>query len=444
MTLSTTKTASPRKRAIGLTILAASVVVVLTTPGSQINHAAVEKSLQRFNEYVATDSAKSGKEGHFTYGNIEIKGLFFTQYALVRDVALQIKKQSLLESVDWALTTPQMTVAPDSVIAHRLYYTFAEPITVKKNGEAVATITFPDPLKYGQMDIYHGKTTFLLQTFLLPPSITVTPIATPNVAAGPAVVITYDKNPTMHTSSATDHPERKAEYEFKNIAFTSGTEKPLTADSFHSTLKEKPNAQGVVEGQFTMDVKALKTDATEKACDIATDITYTGDQPLLKLAGFVSGSLETAVAIKNAGIDCADFKVTTTGTLARSPEDPLPSGNISIKLDQVNKLLESRLLTDQGKQLLAQLLVKVTGQTIESITNVDLPLKREKNGTFYIGDVTFEELAASMLTSMFNQAPAPRTPAMPQPEPTQDEALPDPQTQLLETTTDATPTLTKE
>ena len=422
------KTSTPRMRAIGITVTAASLVFVITSGPRPLSVASVDASLKRFGDYVATDTAKSGKEGTFTYGAIEIKG-FWERFALVHDVNLQIKKQSLLESVAWSLSTPTMSVTADPLSSSRLYYVFNDAIEVKKNGNAAATITFSDPLKYGQMEIHHENTSTMVQNFKLPASITITPAQ----SDGGNVVITYDKNPKVEIRSSLEKPDHHALYEFHNVAVTTGNDKPLNIGAFKSELTEKTENNDI-QGHYELNITALKVDTLPKPCDITADISYIGDQPLLKLAGMVSGSKDSSINVKQSALDCADFKITSEGTLGRSPEDPLPNGQINIKIEQVKQLLASNILSDQSRALLSQILIKVTGQPVDSLTNVEIPLKREKNGTFYIGDVTFEEIAAGMVANMFSsQGAAPQQLPVPEtPVDHQDETIPDPQSTLLD------------
>jgi len=417
MNFSSRRPASPRTRALGVATIFACIAVVYLSGNDPLTKEQVEESLKHFGDYVATDAAKSGKEGHFTYGAIDIRGFLFNHYAAVKELRLEIKKQSILESVSWAIATPLMTVNRDPLSSRRLYYTFAEPLTIRKNGESAATITFSEPMQYGQLLANPNNTPSLIQNIKLPGSITITPTS---AGATGDVLITYDANPTLKITSAQDTAERHAHYELHNIAVTSEKEKPLTAAGFKSELDETPGANGIIDGHYTLVIDDLKTDVTAQPCSAATDITYTGDQPLLKLAGFVAGSAQTTVAIKKLTLDCGEFGLSGEGNLARSPEDPLPSGQMMIKITEVNKLLASQLLNDQTRAILTQVLVKVTGQPIDSLVNVDLPLKREKNGTFYIGDVTFEEIATSIVSNMFIPAPD-ATQSEPSPEASPDE-----------------------
>ncbi|MBY0407666.1 MAG: hypothetical protein K2Q01_08230 [Rickettsiales bacterium] len=391
------KPASPRMRIIGVATIAASIAVILTVGREPVTPEYVEESLKRFSDYVATDAAASGKQGSFTHGPVEMQGWAYGRHARVPDVTLEIKKQTLLDVVSWSLSTPEMTVEPDQVMAHRLYYVFEQPISINKNGSTVATISFPEPLKYGQLEMPRGDSRVLVQNFKLPSRISILPSATPNEQ----VVLAYAKNPVVEITSGLDKPSRHAEYQFKDITVTSGEEKPLAMTALNSELTEKPDDKGEITGHYLLAIDDMQTAATAKPCDINADITYEGAQPIMKLAGLVASTGKNAVNLQALSLDCADYKMALTGTLARIGEDPLPSGNVTLRLEQVANLLKSDLLAAQTKELLAQALVKITGQPVDALTNVDIPMKREQGGTFYIGDVTFEELAASLFANMF-------------------------------------------
>lgn len=434
MTFSTRKPASPLLRGIGIVALIGSLAMIFSTGSNPVSPETVEASLKRFGDYVATDAAKSGKEGRFSYGEIEARGFLMNRFAMVHDVTLEIKKQTLLESVSWSLFTPQMAVVPDAIMAHRLYYVFGEPVTVRKNGQSAATIAFSEPLKYGQSESHGKKATFLNQVFKLPPSITITPAAPEGAGS---VVIAYDKNPTVEITSAPEIGLRKSKYDFRHINVTAGTQKPLSIGAYTTELNEKKDEKGVVQGQYTMAMTDLQTEATPKPCNVNIDIAYVGDQPLLKLVGYVSSTPDTSATVKTLALDCADFKITAEGTLGRAPEDPLPSGQLNVKLQNVKELMASQLLGQQGREMLSQVLVKITGQPVDTLTNAEIPLKRDKNGTFYIGDVTFEQLAASLFSNMIGTSPLmPGKTTEPVPtaaEKPVDPQLPDPETHLLDT-----------
>lgn len=428
------KNQNTRLRVVGIAVVVGSIAFVLFSGQGTISQKAVEDSLKRFNDYVAVDSAKSGKEGSFTYGQIEMKGFLLNRYALVHDISLEIKKQSLLESVAWSLSSPEMNVVSDPMSSRRLYYVFEKPIEIKKNGNAEATVTFSEPLQYGQLESRRNNNRYLVQSFKLPSSITITP-----TQGKGNVVVTYDANPTVEMRSSLEKPGRHAKYEFHNIAVTSAEEKPLSVGALKSELNEKTDNDNVVQGSYTLNVNAFQTPSITKPCDVNADIAYTGDQPLLKLMGYISSSAESAVNVKQSGLFCPDFKVTATGQLTRSPEDPLPSGQLTLKIDEVKQFLASPILSDQVKSVIGQVLVKVTGQPLDSLNNIELPLKREKNGTFYIGDVTFEEIATSLLSNMFGLPlpvlPAPQAVPVPEtPADQQEKALPDPETTPLDST----------
>jgi hypothetical protein len=318
-----------------------------------------------------------------------------------------------------------MAVVPDPMMARRLYYVFGDVLTLKKNDATVATVTFSEPLKYGQLEIRKNETRSMVQTFKLPGNIAVTPMGA-NGTPGEKVVIAYDANPTVQITSSLEKPLRDAVYEFHNLTVTAANEKPLHMGYLHSELHEKPTDSGAVEGHYTLAVTALKTDATAKPCDLSTDMAYTGEQPLLKIAGLVADTIDTSLNIKELTMDCADFKLSAEGGLTRSPQDPLPYGLLHVKIEQVKQLLASPLLGEQGRSLLSQVLVKVTSQPVEALANVDIPIKREKNSTLYIGDVTFEALAASLFSNMldFKGTAVPQALPGASPEPKQAPAAP--------------------
>lgn len=422
-----------RARTVGVATLAASLAIVLTTWDDPISKENVEAYLSRFADHTAAYAAKSGKEGKFSYGELEMRGILFSGYAVVKDAKLEIKRPSLIAPVTWAFATPEFQVLRDHLNARRIYYTFNSPVSYFRNGEHKANITFSEPLKYGHMQKRRGSGDAMFQSYVLPASITIAP---PGGTEEQAVVITYDPDSTIETMSMLDHSERKVHYAFRNLVVRDNSEKPFSIESLASDLSEAADDDGVLKGTYVMNMVGMRLAGEEKACDAQVDVAYTGDEPWFRLTGFAPSLPGLSMEIKDAALECPEFSVNLDGTMTREGDDQLPSGQLKLKLVNVKELLSSGLLDEGARKILSQVLVKVTGQPVEDLTQVEVPLKRERGGTFYIGDLTFEELATSLLSDMLNfnalVPPANAQPMPPLEEKPAEPALPDPEATLLE------------
>ncbi|NBO17931.1 MAG: DUF2125 domain-containing protein [Proteobacteria bacterium] len=418
-----------------LTVLGSTVIIMLTGKGP-VTEKVVQRHLDEFSEHVANFAAKSGKEGVFKHGEFTMGGYTFNRHAVIDGVSLAITRPSLTNPVSWELSTPKVFVVADQLYARRLYYVLNAPITVKRNGEQYANITFADPLRYGHLE----TATSLKQTFRLPTSITVMPSKMMDEEdAETGITITYDPGARIEIESAMDHSKRDAHYELNNIVVATPDEEPLSVAALNSDLHESVSGENVTKGTYQLNMLSVKTPGMDKPCDMKVDMAYTGDQPLQRLTGMAPSLPGAAVNIKALGMDCGSFKITTDGTLSRQDQDPLPSGEVKLAITNAQALLASGMLDESAKTMLGQALMKITGKPLDAITDVSVPLKREKGGTFYIGDVTFEEMAATLFSSMFDlNKMVPPTTAQPMPLPPEatgeqapEPQLPDPEATLL-------------
>lgn len=416
-----------------LTVLGCVVIIILTGKGP-VNEKSVQEHLERFTDYVAASAAKSGKQGVFRHGEFTMGGISFNRHAVIDGASITVTRPSLTNPVTWEFSTPRVVAVADQLYARRMYYVFNAPISVKRNGEEYANISFADPLRYGHLETANS----LKQTFRLPSAITIMPSHRME-QDDTGITITYDEGARIEIESALDSSKRDSSYQLNNIVIGSDGEQPITIASISSELHESTAAANVLKGTYQLDMLALKLPEMQNSCNMNIDMDYTGDQPLQRLTGMAPGLPGSNVQVKRLGMDCGAFKLASEGTLTRQEQDPLPSGELKVTVTNVQGLLGSGLLGEQTKAMVGQALMKITGQPLENLTDVTVPFKREVNGTFYIGDVTFEELAASLFTSMFDLnklVPPANAQPMPLPPETTGEAapdaqLPDPEATLL-------------
>jgi hypothetical protein len=420
----------PMSAALGVAILAASILVILFTGAPGMTQIDIEQHLKQFSTDIGSEAAGSGREAKFNWGNITIEGWGYNKHGMVDDVSFELAEKSLLDTTRWTLSTAKMHVYPDPSMLRRLIFVFSEPVNVIENGQLKSIMTFSSPLKYVYYDGLLHKVHVIEHAVHLPEQITLTPAKTIDAASKDVpgnVMITYDKDPVWKFKSMPDSGERESEYLFRNMKIASQDGTQATIASISGGFKEKPGDDKRPLGNYKLaviDLALRDSDKSTKSYSLSADINYTGNLPDMKQGRLVAATGDTELTLNQVQLTTDDFKVKASGTISMVNEDPLPSGKLDIDIDNVQKLVASELIPASSRRVVASALQKITGQPFESLTNVTIPLKREKNGLLYVGTVTFEELAAATFSDMLKNAPA--SEAAPMPAPSPETAVPEP------------------
>ena len=226
------------------------------------------------------------------------------------------------------------------------------------------------------------------------------------------MVLSYDANPTVSLKILPDSGERQTSYEFSNISAAYDDHKTAAAKHFLSRITEKLSADNHPEGKYVLQVDGFtyKTDKqSSKEYTLAADIDYKGQQPSLSLAS----SGQTEMTLNTFSLTSSDFSATADGKIASTADDPLPSGTVNLKLTNIPNIIANEFVPDFARQSLSEAFEKATGQPADELKNATVALTREKGGVFYVGNATFDELAAGMLASMFGMQPPPSDPMAP-------------------------------
>lgn len=411
MTSDQPKRPSLRNNILGISLIALLLAGILSAGPKNITPENVSVSLNRFSDFVSAEAANSGKDAKFSYGNMSISGWGSEKYAVVSDIRLDVKKQSIAESTTLTLTTPKIQVTQDAVALGRLNFVFTDPVTIATDGKPVATVTFSEPLKYAHTE-GRDKDPTVIQMLALPPQITFTALSAPEGAKPETLTVTYERNPVLKVKTNPVTHQREADYYFKHINLVSSSGSNVAIGALTGHMSETAGKDNQPEGEYKLMVSDFTTVPAAKPCSFTTEMSYAGERPLMKVSGLLAGTRETQLHIKNMMLTCDEFKVAADGDVARLPDDPLVSGLMHVSIENPAKFLASDLIDANMRTVLSQALTKIAGQPVDSLPRVEIPLKRDKNSTFMIGDITFEELAASLLANAINlQQLAPASPA---------------------------------
>jgi hypothetical protein len=419
---------------VGLAFLALALGVVLFSGTSPISEDTIKQKLQAFSEQVASEAILRGKEAKFSYGDVAITGWGYDKRAVVTDVSLEISEKSTMETNRWGISTAKMVITPDPSVAERLFFTFPEPMNVIANSQLKSTVSFSSPLLYTFYDGSLKSPRVFAHEIRLPEKIISTPARNVDASASPAkpLIVTLDKDSLISLRSHPDSGAHEIRYGFNNVNIVFEDNSEINIAALNSTLNESPAQGNRTNGEYTLSVTDIihRGATTNNPYSMQVELSYESDRPQ-------AGKPLTSMDIKlgRFAIMNDDFKLQAKGNVSLTADDPLPYGNVDMEIINAGKFLASELLPDMLRPAITSLLEKTNGAEAVAAGRISVPLKREKNGVFYIGDSTFEELTAAIVSDLLKPpaaAPAePATPITEEPEisvpsaPAAEEAIPE-------------------
>lgn len=372
----------------------------------------VEKHLQLFNTYVSKQSTDNNKEGSFTWGDISLEGWGFEKQALIANPSINLTDK--IDGSKWTIATPSAVATPDRS-PDILHFAVPGAITLSLNGDLKQTMTFSAPPKYSYFDGNREGMHTLEHDFKLPSQITLTPAKTTDDRGDKisTVVISYDGMPVLRSTVKPEAGERTILAEFSNLRISTDQVEQVVVTTLMSRYSEKKLPENAVEGSYSL----MMTDLLLSQADgVMTPYSFSGD---FKFATVPPAPLPTDVnpetttppkastefTISKMQLIASEFEIKLEGKVVASPDDPLLSGDILLEIKNAGNFLASKLVPSEVKPIVESALLKISGQAIDATTTVSLPIKREKNGTLYIGSLTFEELTAAIFADIMANQP---------------------------------------
>ncbi len=401
----------------GIAILSAVLVMILLTGASVISQGAVEQRLQQFSSFVSQQAASNGKQGKFTYGAVGTEGWGYDRQVVVENVSLEISEKALLDTSKWSLSTTKMIVASD--LTGGLLFLFPEPVNVIRNSQVEAVLSFPTPLGYHFEEITGARPGYA-HTLQLPRELVFAPPgAVGDTHAQVRTLVSYDANPLFTIRVFPQDKAFENETRFTNIKISEGEGTKIAIASVSSRQSEVVEQNGQVSGNAALsmvDIFSGEQDTSSKPSTFDLEFTYHGDAPGMNMHVLAPQLVNMTMQISKLSLSTDDYRVKAAGTLATLADDPLPSGTLDVEISDVEKMIAAMPeMARPGMRAVLHKIVPVAPEPPSSA--VSFVLRREKNGVFYVGGITFEEMMASLFSNMLSPAAPPppaETPAQPE------------------------------
>lgn len=406
---------------------AAAIWFVWFGTGTLISKELVEDNLQNFSADLNKFADENGKTAKLTYGEIEIAGWGYSKKAIIHNPYVDVGIKGVVSGDVWSLSTNSVQIAADYINSKRIMIYAADPILISDNGRLSQTVSFSEPLAigYGKSTVESGANIFQ-QDIFFPKQITITHENTSSETEKGQAIVSFASVPTFKIISIPDEKKKSVSYKFSGLEVSERSgNKTLIGD-----ITGNFNQEDVVDGRkstIKYDLSLgdiIVSDATHSSkpyafnLDVAVDVfssdsaTVVEPQPATADVSSVPAPVVSAptiskkIAVNQFALSGADFNVNARGDVLVGGDDPLPSGLVTLQIDNMQNFLGSELVPVNMKGMVKALLERMTGNTVDNQENVSIPLKRDSKGVFYLGQVSFEELASNFLTDVLISHPA--------------------------------------
>jgi hypothetical protein len=410
--MSQSKKPSLLQSVIGMAVIVTVIFVILFSGASAITQENIKQHLDHFAEYMAKDVQGQTRTGKFSYGDIVINGMGFNKSAVVSNVSIEMSEKSTIDTPKWSISTEKMLVLPDPTMPSRLYFVFPDPINIIENSQLKTTITSSTPIKYSFTEISKDNAAKYTHALFLPNQI----IFTPAKAAGDEsahanrTIVSLGDNAKLVEQFTPAQNKREAQVVLNNIKIDSDEGADTTIGAITAKFLETDVENNQVQGQYSWDITDVSGPSKEekdgKPYSMNGDIAFQGEAPGIEIKNMAPVFGNTEFTVNKWTLSNDDFKILAQGKVAITSDDPLPSGNLSVSIENAGQFINSYLVPSPARAAITAAFQKVTGQPVEAQTHVYIPLKRDKNGVFYVGDLTFEALTASLAADALKLPPS--------------------------------------
>jgi len=435
-----TETTEKKKRKFLLPAIIA--IVALLIVGFVVSRAGLDKALvkQRRDEVIATWKERaraSGSDIEITYKDIEVSGSLIDKKVIVHEPEFRMRpvQQNTTPSSNHMdsiiISSPQMVIIPRSVDLSSATYSFPQPINLAEEKEpekSLLKVEPSTPLEVTVSESIKNNVTYMSTSHVPPASLkltylrvqqaegvedqapTVTPVyqvLTVNIGAGSKAESSF---------AADDSGLGTADVDYKQITLVpeAQPEGVITVAGINSHWSNTRNEKGfnVINAKST--VGPITADpAILPHAPVAMDVDFSFEGPMSQIPTQepTGEARDTLIQLKKLEISFKDAGLSASGNFTATPSDILPVGTAALKVTNLPLILDTlrknQVVTANNETWLLPVIEKITGAPVASLTDVDVPISRERGGAFLVGKSTFEELFALMLKSAMSGSPTP-------------------------------------
>lgn len=399
----------------------------------------VENNLNKLSQQLSDIGNSYNKNIKLTHGVIEAGVWGVSRRSVVHNVKLEITGKTPENMANFTVELGDVAIYADQYNPKKTLIEISGSINFYQYTHLVNSLNFSEPLVYSYLQTQPGSPPSFQNNIILPKKITLfthSQEATPAEGTEMNSLVSGGKeekfsasftvNPIIEFVSTGMDSLSSVSYDLSGLTVASGgRQKIISFGTLKSQFNEEDgDDEGKKAGKYSFvadDVMLYKDEAVTKpyTFNINTNLVFDDVKKGLSATESSSDVLKNHfndnlnlienrdVTLNNVTLSNPDFQMRATGNFSNTAGDPLPSGAINIDIDHLQGFLGSELVAIEGKDLVESGLIKILGQPLTGQDQVAFTLKREKNGTLYVGNTTFEELVASVLSgSVIGNSPS--------------------------------------
>lgn len=407
-----------KRRAAGSGIaIFISALVVLILIGFFASHSGIDKKLaeKRLAEWTRAAAEMASAHGYlltFDKEAIEIEGSLFSKRAAVKNATLMATPESGPAEQARSLTTDVFYLDPDMlggglsvIFTEPLLYTTPEGRTRIVSGEAIEMVV---------EDYKNDSGSGLAYTLLTPPHLSMERLGRQSDAVISTTDISFGPNSKVYgmVDQAKGTYTQEAQLMMVSIK---RNDRVLGISSFTSVM-ETANQNGSLLTHYELSLEGLTTNGPLEplgAMNASLDVEY--EEPALVDGQPLNLSLgrDRNITLEKLLVESSSGKLLAKARLRQMQQELMPFGNATLQIENPVTLLaalqKTSALQNIPDELVKTMMQRIAPEWKGDDSPVTIQLKREPNGPFYIGELTFEEFTAVLLSQLLKQS-APELP----------------------------------
>ncbi len=395
-------------------VILIAVVGYFAAMQSGLDKAVVEEALNNWAEQVEAYAARENEELVFAYDGVEMKSGATDRHAVIKNPRFitEVMRGDETEPTELVFRTESATLHPQSIRFDTLLVRLDQPIMIVAEGTDAGRIAPNTPI---EIEVRHREENQqqLMEARMPIPS----QIEVESLVDEENVTISMDEGAQMATSMVVGERGHGSFYanisqlqmvDFADEVLLSVKELMIDSESAPAAVEQPEATASGREKMYDVRLNARVEELmgrTEEmpygAISAAVDVDYTG--PLPREGETIDwAAVPAEINVRELMLKTADAAISANGDFKSGSGDLLPVGSAQLQVNNFPfiraELRKRDGLKPEEEKIIDALLRRMVGTGFEETEAIDIALKREPGGSLHIGNMTFEEALAIVLT----------------------------------------------
>ena len=402
-----------KRRAVGSgAALFISALVVLALIGFFASHSGIDRKLaeKRLAEWTKAAAEMAAEQGYvltLTYDDIEIEGSLFSKKAAVKNIVLSAAPQDAGEADRTrSMTTGVLYLDPD-MLGGGLSVILTDPL-LYITPEGRTRIVAGEPIEMVVEDYQNDTGRGIAYTLLTPPHLSMERLGRQSDAVISSTDIGFGPESKVYGMIDRAKGTYTQEAQLKAVTIRRN-DRAVAINDFQSTM-ESASQNGSLLTHYDVALTGVTTNGPLEPLGMmnaSLDVEF--EEPMLVNGEPLNLSLgrDRYITLEKLLVEAASGKFLVKANLRQVYNEIMPFGTASLQIENPVQVLDTFTKTGYLKNIptdiVKAMLARVAPDWQGDDSPLTIPLKRDPNGPFYIGSLTFEELTAVLLSQLLQQ-----------------------------------------